>query len=716
LAQAASPAQATAAIACVVRTLCLFCAMAVVPVLAAAGGAAAGGAVVATGHYLNGLAERYTTAKHKEQSLVVSELVRKSLSSEQVLLPAGFDLEDLRLTLVELSATAPAYPPMKLAFDAIHVYQSQRKGSTAFGVMRTHRRGSATGADADPRTVTCELLKYWIREKIQDRDIDACEVFAYRNFCRGFLNYPAVFKQRNRMSFCRAMAHVACHLDEVLWLRLRDLRSGTQLFERLHGEAYHFVLHALKIPILVASHIEAPNVQYSLDSLALLRRTALPTSLLTSEFHKRLAEKMESAWQTDCGRLIRLLLSTPHMERLSAAREGPLPSEEATVPWSVVVQRAENLPKVQRFENIAPYVKVKVMRNGQRLGKATTSVRNEDCNPRWDERLFVELPANDSMPSAKNGSDADSAICVEVSDHRTMTQGHFSTKFAHSAPLHAPLVRALAEEGREVRLALKPCSSKVSQQQLQDSALFVCFERPRFDLEIEALRKRWRDNGGCRATSTGLRFPGAGPVFLAEVEALEHLVYFLDIGLSQCSELARLLGDLGVVLMAPVLAILFDEIEQRVGVTEAAAAAVLDVVYGTQVELVKLGKGGPRSIGCLSGNTLRNAERMREAEQSLVSLRDLKRRMLETSSELRHVCHRYGGVGGLLSEATHNAQQLMSRLQDSDTARRSSRFSGMLSDIVNKQGADATAGMALLQGVVNECGTICNGDADEDSD
>jgi len=684
-----------------------------VSVLAAAGGAAAGGAVVAGKHYLNGLADRYSTAKHKKQSAVISDLVRKNLKAEQVPMPAGFDINDLRLTLRELTATVPAYPPMRLAFDAIHVYQSKRKGTACYGTVRTRRLGCTDAFDADPRTVACEFLKFWIREKIADRDIQACELLAYRNFCRGFLNYAEIIDDRNKISFCQTMAHVSGHLDDVLRLRLRELRSGSQLMERLHGEAYHFALYAVKVSLLVGTHIAAPDVQHSLDSLALLRRTALPGSLLNSEFDKKLAAKMESAWQTDCGRLVRLLLITPHMERLITAREGALSPEQATIPLTVVVERAENLPDVQAFDIVSPYVKVKVLRGGEVLSRARTTVQG-DRNPNWNERLIVEMPVADVV-GGKVADNAETTLVLEVSDYRTSTWGHGNTTYAHAHPMTAALVRGLAEEGRAVRLALEPCHSRVSQQKLENAAVFIRLECPRFDLEVDALRRRWCQDGGCRAVSSGLKFPEVGHVFLTAMQAVEHAIYFLDIVLGQCAELARLLGDLGVVLMAPALASLLDEVEQRVGVAESAVVAVLDKVYAAQVDLVKVGKGGRSVLSCTSAASTCNAEQRQDAQHGVDSLRDLKRKILETSAELRRVCLRYDGIGGLFQEAATDAQQLLARLQDSDTTRRSSRFGGVLSDIVNKHGACGRAGIALLQGVAVK-NMIRNEATDSDSD
>jgi len=667
-------------------------------VLAAAGGAAVGGATVATGYYLNGLADSYKSSKHKAQSEVISELVRRHLAAQDVPLPSGFDLQELRMTHVGLGTTAPIFPPMKLAFDAICRYQTKRKKTV--GCIRTH--AGTSSFDEDPRTVVCEFLKFWIREKILDRDIEAYEVMAYRDFCRGILNYPDVFKMSNTMSFCKAMAYVASNLDEVLKLRLRQMRSATHLFERLHGEAYHFALHAVKIPLLVATDIDPPNIQYSMESLTLLRRTALPANLLASEFHRNLAKKMEAAWQTECGCLIRLLLSTPHMERLCAAREGALPPEEATVPFMVVVQRAENLPDVQVLGVLDPYVKVKVTRDGEKLCKAKTTVKVERHNPKWRERLFVEMPANDE----------EAELGFEVSDYRKSTGGRGNTHFAHSAPMRLGLVRALAHEGSDVRLSLEP-SGGLARERLLGSAVVVRFEEPRFDREIKTLRRRWRDDeDAAEVPRSGLRLPEVGPWFLAAVESLENLVYFLDIVFSQCAELSRLLGDLGIVLIAPMLTPLLDEVDQRVGAAADATAKVLDVVYSTLADRAKVGKR--ERTGCTSNASVCHADDRRQADKSLISLKDLKNKVIATSTELRRVCVRYGGVEELLAEASENAKSLLRRLHDDETSRRSSRFAGVLCDVVSGRRGIERPGFSLS--ALQDGGGSTEGDEESDSE
>jgi len=425
----------------------------------------------------------------------------------------------------------------------------------------------------------------------------------------------------------------------------------------------------------------------------------LPANLLTSEFHKSLALKMEAAWQTECGRIIRLLLSAEHMRRLCAAREGALAREEATVPWTVVVQRAEHLPDVQVIGVLDPYVKVKVMRDGEKVSKAKTTVKVERHNPKWGERLFIEIPEHD----------AEAQLTVEVSDYRKSTGGHGNTNFASCLPMRLDVVRALAQEGRDVRLTLEPTGG-LAREKLLGSAVVVRFEQPRFDLEVSTLRKRWcKEEDAAAAVASGLRLHEAGPAFLEAVESLDHLVYFLDIVFSQCKELSRLLGDLGVVLIAPMLTPLLDEVDQRIGVAEAASAKVLDVVYAVLTDRAKVGKG--ERSGCMSAMSACHAEQRKQAEKSLLSLKVLKKKVIETSTELRRVCIRYSGVEGLFIEAADNAQAFLRRLQDKETLRRSNRFEGVLSDLVSGRADVKGTGFSPL--LFQHGGSICN---DKDSD
>ena len=90
------------------------------------------------------------------------------------------------------------YPQIDLAFDAILRYQKKRKSvSHGFGGLRVQTRWSWVSKgeqfECDPRTVVCEMLKQWLREKSRDHDVDSEEVLCYRNFCTDYsflIGYP----------------------------------------------------------------------------------------------------------------------------------------------------------------------------------------------------------------------------------------------------------------------------------------------------------------------------------------------------------------------------------------------------------------------------------------------------------------------------------------------------------------------------------------------
>merc|ERR1712137_7169 len=135
----------------------------------------------------------------------------------------------------------------------------------------------------DPRTLVMELIKVWIREKIEVRDLNLRELVSYRNFCRQFLHHRSVFKARNKISFIWTMAEVAKQLDEILPIRLRDSRSSAQVFVRLIHEYYQFTLNSVKVLFFGAANFTIPETVYSIDSLEMLKRSALPTEFLKGQ-------------------------------------------------------------------------------------------------------------------------------------------------------------------------------------------------------------------------------------------------------------------------------------------------------------------------------------------------------------------------------------------------------------------------------------------------
>merc|ERR1719401_799310 len=112
------------------------------------------------------------------------------------------------------------------------------------------------------------------------------------------------------------------------------------------------------------------------------------------------------------------------------------------------------------------------------------------------------------------------------------------------------------------------------------------------------------------------------------------------------------------------------------------------------MDRAKVGKG--ERSGCMSAMSACHAEQRKQAEKSLLSLKDLKRKVIETTTELRRVCVRYSGVEGLFVEAADNAQAFLRRLQDGETLRRSNRFDGVLSDLVSGRAGGKTAGLLPL--------------------
>ncbi|CAE8583809.1 unnamed protein product [Polarella glacialis] len=650
-------------------------------VLAAAGGAVAGGAAVAGSLYLKGLADSYDEGRLQRQGEIVADALQQSLSAEGVRLPSHFELAGLQQTLTPWLPEAPAYPQLKLAFDAILRLQTKRKPR------------------ADPKTVACELLKAWLREKAEDRGVPPREVLAYRNFCRALVQQKHALRGHSLVekgSFVQAMAHVAHELDGLLLTRLRDAQSASQLLGELRGEAYSFLLHLAKLLLLSGANFTMPEAMYSLDSLALLRRTALSPELLHDKFDKGLASEMQSAWQTDCGLLVKLLLSQPHVAGLVTAHEGIETRAIRTSTLIVDVLRAEALPSTA-VDTVDPYVTVKVVQGTRTLSSAKSSAKKNCENPTWGESLLVDIP---DQPELLLPGMEPIELVVEVADYNV--GGNFNCTFARSVPIGLPEVWQQATAATELYLEMEKITKLSPRGTLEGTRVVVCLRRPEFATEAARIQRSWScEPGASSSEQSGLKFHEVGPAFLNLATALDNAAYFLDIAAQQAAEVTKLLGDLGAVLVAPLLCTLLNEVDQRTTAAELAAVALNDALMSRMVESARAGPvsmfEAAAAVGKRFSTSAAAEERTRqEASRSLEVARELRRRVLDTSADLRRICLGYQNVKGVLGEAVQAAVALLSTLHSKDTVRRSPHFAEQISEAEASEARAGESGRALL--------------------
>lgn len=236
--------------------------------------------------------------------------------------------------------------------------------------------------------------------------------------------------------------------------------------------------------------------------------------------------------------------------------------------------------------------------------------------------------------------------------------------------------------GTELNLRLQQASDKIP---LDGAKLAVKFAKPDFKTEIAELGARWERGGGDAERASGLKFPGLGAHFLLAMDQLEQLAYFYDIVLNQCGEIARILGDLGIAIVAPVLHALSQEVIERTNSAADAVDRMIESVYGGQAGFVDAARA--RTKGPERGHS----EAVDQATASALQLRELHRRSVKTVAEIQEVCAKYKDLGNAQQEAmealgalfqaasSHATKERSSRITDDLLSRAQSRFWGQRS-------------------------------------
>eukprot|EP00811_Abedinium_folium_P004464 NODE_1410_length_2487_cov_4.675000.p1 GENE.NODE_1410_length_2487_cov_4.675000~~NODE_1410_length_2487_cov_4.675000.p1 ORF type:complete len:767 (-),score=219.84 NODE_1410_length_2487_cov_4.675000:69-2369(-) len=649
-------------------------------VAAGAAGAAVGGGAVLAHHKMAGLVNQHHGKRAAQQMAVICDLCSRTLSVEAIMLPSAFDPEKgLELTLAPLHDVSAAWPQVKLAFDAILDYQSRRMRAiipAIYGHTPPHFFKSKRHRN-DPRAVVCELVKLWLCEKIEDRGVQIREVQGYRNFCRGFVHYQHdVFKQRNKVSFVETMSHVSRHLTDLMSNRLKESRSGAECLDQLHGEVYHFVLQSMKLLLFGATDFRVGDELYCTNSIELLRRTAVPPELLEG-FERKAAISLEDSWDTECGALIRLLLGTKHVSDLCSAREG-ISREESKI-LSVQILRGTSLPSSRMGGTVDPFVRVKATRDGRVLSRGRTSTIKNNENPEWAEVIVIDFPEKSPGVPA--------ALRIEIGDDSDL----LGESLFGGIELDQDEVHSLMLSGEEFTRPVLPLGK--ASRKCSSATLAMSFEAPDFKSKVEGMRRAWkeeedaarRDRTGHISTpaGSGLIYIEAAMPFLDATTALENAVYFLDIIVAQCGDVARRMGDLGVVLVAPVLGPLLDEAEQSVVTAEAAAQKLYDDVYNIHVKQARDRKSKRRP------STMDDRAR-EEAQKAAHALSALLERIRTTFAQLRAVFARYDcDSKHALQEAAEHIENLRSRIMDENTVRRTGRLTSAVQSLpqVNPESA-----------------------------
>jgi hypothetical protein len=624
--------------------------MATTAVIGGVAGVAVGGAAVAAAyeakHAKQQLMDKYVDEEHKAEIEIIYKDLQEHLSDYI----SPNELSQYKATHAELMVVSPAFPQVKEAFDAILSFQRQR---TDRGVTGCSCVGRNMMSESDPKTLVCELLKAWLETKSEHLEVKHEEVEAYRNFCRALVASHGVFRERNRYSFLEMMAHVATHLDSLLQLRLRQRQEGAATIKQLHKEAYNFALNATKLLLLAPTTFEIPAEMYSTDSLETLRRTAIG---LNNGFEEHLGEELKEYWETDCGRIVRRMLGSTHGVSLCASMDGR-PKNMMGRQVKAVIHRATELP--QGFFSLSR-AEVCVVREGKKTihGRASldeAGIENQNGKLEWNETFEFTIPNLDSVTVLLDLLCLGGFVCWQTE------------------PMSAAKVVEYAKQKRQVWLPLVSVSNEGSDsgyKHLSKPQLLVTFELPSVSEEIQFVTEKWQGDHRKKApdySNSGLVSKKFGDAFLKAATEVDGFIYFTDILVSQCLELAQLLGDLGMVLSEDMIRPLLDEIQHRLLEVHRVLNGLLNLVYDRVTENHR-----HRSWHLFSKSS---AGVSPIAQDSNLKLQKLKVQTLEDIHTLRLLCcSNYDTASDVLSEAKAVVDELMGKLTDEHTSSRSSRF------------------------------------------
>eukprot|EP00435_Cladocopium_sp_Y103_P007927 s2230_g2.t1 len=598
--------------------------------LAGMGGAAAGAVAVGGYVYLKGIAESYSDAKSQKRCKAIEESLNRSLGRRNLPLPSIAGGGVVAVSLEPLQCPTPVVQ-VQSAFDAILDYQK--------------RRGKE---EANPKTLVCELLKTWLREHAMDRDLAAKEVQAYRDFCSELVYTKDVWRGGffSTCQFTTMLANVQVDLDKLLAVRLRDAGDVRKLFDALKVDAYYYLLRATQVLLLSSTTFTVPDAMYSM-SMESLKHSAITPALLTDAADRDMAKELNKAWQSDACRLLRAFLEQPHVMAVVVEQEGQKAAQKVLPHTTRVVEvlRAHQLPdRPAGMDTVDPYVKLRIACGEETWWEAKSCTKENCADPEWNEIFFVDLP--------KEGG---CELNLEVVDDNGGAL--LDTSFAKSEVLSKEQVL----KDQELQVSLHPKGT--------------------FCRDLAAVRQREAPVTGSKTSRSsrrssagpamGLKFTDLGPKLSDAVQALDHAAYFLDLA-RQASELTKLMGDMGAVLLEQQMQQLLQDLSEKVQGFQLKATQLEDAVADHTMseerrrKSLNVADAARRLFGSSSDTDSR-------ARQSSDHLQQMQNKIEETVTELRKELKAFKGVKDSLGQAKDAADKLISRLASAETQQRSGR-------------------------------------------
>lgn len=347
--------------------------------------------------------------RRSEQELKVQEL-RRILSRH--LESRGFavgDLSNYRRSHAMLAAIEPKYTQLGTAWEIIAKYQDARR--TKILGCRVNLK-PCIHYNYDARTMACEFIKRWLETQCNNADVSANELEGFRNVCRGLADLGMVFKPGNQLTFCNTMARVSEFLENALQQRLNTTRACLEILNDMRNAAYHFVRDVVVFLQCAGTNFTAPDPIHS-SSMVMLRSTTAPKPKvwLSEKSAQEASERMRSAWQTDCGRLLHLCLVSEQCLMLSRMVENGAVDMgvgcEGALPLRIHAS-ARNLPKLDVVGWVDPYLKFRVEHgcgpNMVELSRNNTERLKNQRNPDWkpvEVAIPMAFPTTTDEPASK---------------------------------------------------------------------------------------------------------------------------------------------------------------------------------------------------------------------------------------------------------------------------------------------------------------------------
>jgi len=323
------------------------------------------------------------------------------------------------------------------------------------------------------------------------------------------------------------------------------------------------------------------------------------------------------------------------------------------------------------FDKIDPLVKVSVLSDAKPVSAVTTSTKQDEENPSWDEVVIVDLPVR------KRGEVGHKEI-VHVQLEIEETDAGIWTSLARAGPFTVEQVQEFIALEKDVSLELHEVARHMLhlyQHDFSSSKLTVRFETPQFERAQDRLRGLWikqieesgraPDGSIAEPSGSGLSCVNTAMPFLEAMKSLENAMYFFEIIVVKCGAIAERMGDLGVVLMAQTLKPLLIEARDRVTQSCADQERLSDAIYKSFVNIA------------IEHDTSRDKEQDRaitEADKAKDQVSLLKTRILDTIDELLVALGKYKNVEGVLEEVAALVNSLTSKLQSEETSSRTDRF------------------------------------------